>query len=439
MYKKIIPLILVILLSTAFFWTNRSPVADNPRIVNITKGWASNSINAVIFRHNSVVTFKDHQYVSFYDADGNVILAKRKLGSEDWKIHKTKFSANVKDAHNDISIMVDGDGYLHMSWGQHGVPLRYCRSSKPGGLELTDEMPMTGSTEQNVTYPEFYRLPDGNLIFLYRDGSSGNGNLVINYYDTKNKTWTNLHQNLIDGEGKRNAYWQATVDTKGTIHISWVWRETWDVATNHDICYAKSTDGGKTWIKSTGEKYQLPINAETAEYVAKIPQNSELINQTSMCTDDKGRPYIASYWTPEESKIPQYHLVYFDGKNWQTKQITKRTSPFSLSGGGTKRIPISRPQIMVDKNETVYLIFRDAERNDRVSAAICNDIKKNEWHIKDLTSFSVGQWEPTYDTELWKSENKLNLFVQYVGQGDAESLDKLKPQMVSILEWTPGK
>jgi hypothetical protein len=68
---------------------------------------------------------------------------------------------------------------------------------------------------------------------------------------------------------------------------TWVWRETWDVATNHDICYAKSVDGGKTWQKSGGEKYELPITAASAEYACRVPQKSELINQTSMCVDSK--------------------------------------------------------------------------------------------------------------------------------------------------------
>jgi hypothetical protein len=75
----------------------------------------------------------------------------------------------------------------------------------------------------------------------------------------KARKWTRLQNNLIDGENTRNAYPQITVDARGTIHISWVWRESPDVATNHDLCYAKSTDGGRTWEKSSGEKYQLPI------------------------------------------------------------------------------------------------------------------------------------------------------------------------------------
>lgn len=47
----------------------------------IAKGWAKNSVNANILRHNSVTTHEDNQYVAFYDEDGFVVLAKRKHGS----------------------------------------------------------------------------------------------------------------------------------------------------------------------------------------------------------------------------------------------------------------------------------------------------------------------------------------------------------------------
>jgi len=75
-------------------------------------------------------------------------------------------------------------------------------------------------------------MPGGDLIFMFRNGASGNGDLVLNYYDCKAKQWSQRHANLIAGEGKRNAYWQGTVDSKGVIHLSWVWRESPDVARN---------------------------------------------------------------------------------------------------------------------------------------------------------------------------------------------------------------
>jgi hypothetical protein len=410
------------------------------KIVPVEKAWANNSINTVAFRKNSLVTFRDTQFIAFYDADKYVVLGKRKLGNDNWQFKRTKYQGNTSDAHNMISIMVDGDGYLHMAWDHHNNQLRYCRSVQPGSLDMTEKMLMTGKVENKVSYPEFYKMPDGNLLFFYRDGGSGQGNLVINKYNTATKQWVQLHSNLVDGENKRNAYWQACMDAEGTIHVSWVWRESPDVASNHDMAYACSKDGGVTWEKSNGEKYKLPITAASAEYALRIPQSSELINQTSMSTDEKGNPFIATYWRDAGSKIPQYHIVYFTGKKWKSLALNFRTTPFSLSGAGSKRIPIARPQIMVKgsgKNASVLLVFRDEERGSKVSVASIDKIKKGKWKVKDLTETSVGSWEPTFDTELWKQSKVLNLFVQRVEQADAEGITNTPPQMVEVLEWKP--
>jgi hypothetical protein len=311
--KKPLPALLCIVLTVAglsLLSETLSAASPPPRVVPIAKGWARNQINAVIFRRNSVTTSGDLQYVAFYDSDARVILAQRKLSSSEGKIYQTQYTGDTQDAHKSISIAIDGDGFLHLAWNQHNTRLQYCRSTSPGALELSREMPMLGDKEARVTYPEFHNLPDGNLVFLYRDGASGNGNLMLNRYDVRSKTWTRLQDGLISGEGQRNAYWQTAIDPKGVIHLSWVWRETPDVASNHDLCYAKSTDGGVTWRNSSEEKYQLPIRSKSAEYVIRIPQGSELINQTSMCADAQGRPYIATYWRPQGTKVPQYHVLY---------------------------------------------------------------------------------------------------------------------------------
>jgi hypothetical protein len=338
-------------------------------------------------------------------------------------------------------MMVDGEGYVHLSWDHHNNQLRYARSKTPGSLELTEKLSMTGQLENKVTYPEFYKLADGNLLFFYRDGGSGQGNLVINHYNTQSKTWTQLHSNLIDGERQRNAYWQACTDDQGIIHISWVWRESPDVASNHDLCYARSKDGGKTWVKSTGEKYHLPITAATAEVACSIPQKSELINQTSMFADAAGNPYIATYWREQGSSVPQYHLVYRVGTKWKVQNLSFRSTAFSLSGEGSKRIPIARPQIVArqkGRKLAAAIIFRDEERGSKASVAINKNLRKQKWKIKDLSPHSLGSWEPSYDTELWKEKGLLHLFTQNVVQVDAEGLSTTTPQMVSVLEWSPN-
>ncbi len=407
-------------------------------IVEADSGWAGNSVNTVVFRKNSLVTYGDNQFISFYNAKGKVVLGKRKTGTTKWLLKETGFTGNIKDAHNSISIMTDGEGYLHLAWDHHNNPLNYAKSIAPLSLEMSEKIKMTGSNESSVTYPEFHRLPNGGLLFLYRDGGSGKGNLVVNRYDIKTMQWKQLHSNLIDGEGKRNAYWQAFVNSKGIIHLSWVWRESPDVASNHDMCYAKSMDGGATWVSSDGKKYQLPITAATAEYISVISQKTELINQTSMFADETGNVFIASYWREKSDSVPQYHLIFKKDGRWQAHDLGFRKTPFTLSGSGTKRIPISRPQVIAWRSSqkiSVAIIFRDAERGNKVSAAICNDIDDLQWKIIDLSEENVGMWEPTYDTELWKDRRILNLFVQKTEQADAEGKSNLAPTMVKVLEW----
>jgi hypothetical protein len=327
-----------------------------------------------------------------------------------------------------------------VAWGHHNQPLNYATGIAPGSLSLSVQKSMTGAGESRVSYPEFYRLPNGDLLFLYRDGASGNGNLVLNRYSVSTKKWVSVQNRLIDGEGKRNAYWQMAIDTRGTIHLSWVWRESPDVASNHDMCYARSKDGGLTWETSTGEKYALPITAATAEYACKIPQRSELINQTAMFADDNGNPFIATYWRDEGQTAPQYHLIYKSAGKWQTSNLGFRKTAFSLGGVGTKNIPVSRPQIIAwkqGKSMAAALIFRDEERGDKVSVALTHDLNSSKWQVSDLSAASVGAWEPTYDTELWKDKKVLNLFVQKVVQVDGEGQANIPPQPVQVLEWKP--
>ena len=410
--------------------------AQPVRLVPIGPGWARSSVNAVVFRRNSVVTHGDAQYAAYYDSAGRVILAKRALGSTAWAVHGTQYSGTVQDAHNAISIAVDGRGVLHIAWDHHGQPLRYARGVGPGALQLTEPQSMTGQLEKAVTYPEFHLLPDGDLLFVYRDGSSGAGNVLLDRYDTSRGMWHAVQHPLIDGEGDRSAYVnQLAIDARAGWHISWTWRETPDVATNHDILYAYSADQGRTWLKSNGEPYTLPITIGNAEVVREIAQGSDLINQTSMAVDDAGRPMIATYWRPAGTDVPQFHLVWHDGEQWRSSQVGHRRLAFRLSGGGTRRIPVSRPLVLAGDGGMVYVVFRDEERGGGVSLATSSDPDRSDWRITDLDAASVGMWEPTHDPVLWQRERCLHLFHQRVGQGEAETLENVAPQTVSILEW----
>jgi hypothetical protein len=412
-----------------------SGCADAVRSSTVGQGWAGNSVNTVAFRQNALVSDAEHQYVAWYAQDGHVMLGKRRLGSADWQVRRLDLTGDLADAHNAISIMLDGEGRLHLAWNHHDVGLHYARAVAPGSLELAPGS-MLGRDEDRVSYPQFFRMPDGGLLFFYRDGRSGKGNLVLNRYDLK-IGWTRVADNLISGEGQRSAYWQACVDAQGTVHLSWVWRESPDVASNHDMAYARSRDGGRTWEDAASRPLALPITASSADYAARIPQRSDLINQTSMAADAAGHPYIASYWRTPDSNVPQYRILYHDGSTWRRLDLDFRTTPFSLSGGGTKAIPIARPQLVVAKGGGV-LVFRDHERGDKASVVNIADFGARRWSVSDLDPEPLGAWEPNLDTEAWRLRGELDLFVQPVRQVDGEGLAAVPPSNVRVLQWRPS-
>lgn len=404
-------------------------------------GWSRNSVNTVVFRKNSLTSFNDTQYIAYYDSAQYVVLGKRTLPAGEWEIRRTSYRGDAYDAHNSISIMVDGQGFLHMAWGHHNDPLQYVRSVEPASLVMSDPISMTGEHEDRISYPEFYRFPDGDLFFLYRDGASGNGNLVINRYDVQTQIWYQVQDRLINGEGRRNAYWQACIDERGAFHLSWVWRESPDVASNHDLCYARTEDKGKTWNNSVGKKYQLPITRTSAEYAQHIPEGSELINQTSMCADKSGSPVIASYWRAAGDSIPQYHLVFKTGKGWETEKIRILRHAFSLSGGGTKQIPIARPQVFLWMNgpsRRIGLLFRAEERKNTLSLTF-KERGEDSWEVLDIDTADLGSWEPSFDTNLWEAGKIMSVYVQRSVQADGEGMTDLPPQPVRVISFAPAR
>ena len=432
-------LALVILVAASGPATAQSPTASLRTHESIVgTGWARSSVNTVIFRTSSIVSHGDLQYTAYYDDSARVVLAQRRIGTDRWDVTTTAFTNDVTDAHNAIALAVDGHGVLHVAWAEHGRSLHYARAVRAGSLQLGAAREMTGQREARVTYPQFYALRGGDLLFLYRDGASGNGDLMLNRWDVRRQRWRVVAQPLISGEGVRNAYVNLmAIDSHGGWHLSWCWRESPDVATNHDVMYAVSRDEGRTWRTSTGQRYALPITARTAEVAWPVPQRRELINQTSMAVDGAGHPMIATYWRAEGSEVPQFQLVWHDGVQWHASQVGTRTQAFRLSGGGTKRIPVSRPLVLAGGNGTVHVVFRDAERGDGISVATSTDAAHAAWQVSTLSTQAVGQWEPTHDPIAWQRWHRLFLFVERVGQGDGESLEDVKPQPISILEWLP--
>jgi rhamnogalacturonyl hydrolase YesR len=396
------------------------------RVLPIAKGFSGSSINVVANRRHALFTHGHEQFAAFYDIDGYVVLAHRTLGTEQWRTQRARYRGNTADAHNSISLAVDGDGYLHVAWDHHGGALNYARSTRPLSLELGAKLSMTGRAQERVTYPEFYLLPEGDLLCLYREGSSGRGSLVVNRYNTREKRWHVVASNLLDGEGGRSPYWGASVDRNGGLHLAWMWRDSPDVASNHDIAYAFSPDGAGHWRSIDGETLNTPFTAANSPYAARIDTHRNLMNSPWVTADWRGRPYIASYWSASAAEPPQFRVLRHDGMRWRNEQITARSGSFSLAGTATRRPPISRGVFLVEgwnEEPPAHLIYRDDDRGGRVMLLSTPQIGSGEWAERELTRDSLGAWEPAIDPVQWVRLQQLHLLVQSVSQRDGNDTE----------------
>jgi hypothetical protein len=145
------------------------------------------------------VTFKNVQFVLYYGSSRRAKVAQRvrRAGTwSSWKIVKLDTTFGGWDSHNYLTMTIDMNHHVHISGNMHVDPLVYFRGTGFLGKDepLTyRKMSMTGLNERRVTYPKFFRSPDGKLLFMYRSGSSGSGDTYLNVYDELSSRWAPLN------------------------------------------------------------------------------------------------------------------------------------------------------------------------------------------------------------------------------------------------------
>ena len=93
-------------------------------------GRANSNINSVPIRFNDLTTVGGYQFVSYYRDDGKLMVGRRQVASDTWSLFPTQFTANnINDDHDISSFAIDGDGFMHISWGMHVNNLLYTKST----------------------------------------------------------------------------------------------------------------------------------------------------------------------------------------------------------------------------------------------------------------------------------------------------------------------
>jgi hypothetical protein len=298
------------------------------------------------------------QYVAYYNYERQMTLAARRLDSETWTFHPVISKGPIPsphlgwDSHNWIALALDSRNQIHLSGNMHASPLLYFRTSTPGDISSLQEIDrMVGDRESSVTYPRFLAGPDGALIFTYRDGRSGNGEDIYDTYDASHGSWSRLlDRPLLDGRGRMNAYPVGPIKgPDGYFHLAWIWRDTPDCATCHDISYARSTDLIH-WQTSRGEPLALPLTLENSEIVDHVPPHGGAINSDVQIGFDGQNRVVITYTKYDTSGNSQLFIARPQSDQWTISQLSHWNYRWNFGGTGTIpfEITVDPPRVLPD-------------------------------------------------------------------------------------------
>jgi hypothetical protein len=256
------------------------------------------------------------------------------------------------DPHRFYAIAADAQGYIHVSGDMHSSGhVKHWISKRPE--DISEFVYTSGLGEKkrpqglNVTYPHFFRSPDGVLYHSIRCADPVWG-LGLSVLDVKTQTWTMLGADVPAGElegkrerkktnGKPMTAWEDNGEggnfsyTQPHAAIRWDKNRRMHLAftllnentpssqgrhTASDVLYAWSDDGGKTFHRGDGSAIQLPMRAEAGPHQADVVYSRHdgpppwVGLMPSLSIDERNRPVVRAL----DHKSGLHHVVLENGK-----------------------------------------------------------------------------------------------------------------------------
>ena len=331
---------------------------------------------------------KDKIYVAYYDPQHCITVASRPLDGGEWRysqpqgewladknrfMHQTEF-----DSHNYLTLAMDPEGHIHLSGNMHKDKLVWFRSAKSGDIHSLIQQTMTGQREESTTYPLFFNGPDGELLFRYRDGESGNGDDIYNRWLSASHRWERLlEQPLLSGNGQMNAYSRLPVLGPDNLwHMIWMWRDTPHCETCHDLSYARSPDL-LHWFTHDGKAIALPITLASGDIVDPAPVANGLINMSQNIGFDHSGRVLITWHRYDQHGHSQAWIARPENGQWHIKQLSDWSFRWDFSGMGS--IP---PEVMISAPR--------CEDNHIVVSFALHDGCCGEWSINEQDLSLMG-------------------------------------------------
>lgn len=307
----------------------------------------------------STLTKDEWQFIAYYNKNRNLTVASRKVTESKWnyKVLPTKVGW---DTHNRITMAFDRDFCIHVSGNMHNDSMTYFKTKKSLDISTFQKVfPLVSiEDELSCTYPSFLKTPDGQIVYSYRKGGSGNGITITSGYEESTKTFNHLSDKpLFDGLNQMSAYASGPLlGPDGFYHLAWLWRDTPHCETNHHPSYARSRDL-IIWETIDGTKLDLPITPNSKQFIVDpVPAGGGVINGAYRIFFDIENNALLVYMKYDENGNNQLFVAKAEKGKWPIKQVSDWNYRWEFKGSGsiTFEIRIKNAQVINNKIKIAY-------------------------------------------------------------------------------------
>lgn len=383
-----------------------------------------------------LTTFDGVQYVSWFNSDHRLCLARKTSGQSNWE--KIVFSDYLKtstDSHNGIAIGIcPNDATIHLAFDNHNDTLNY-RYSVPGlatgisssswdessFLPVQHHLKLGVNFTDRFTYPRFLSTPDGNLLLHYRSFVSEINNRLA-MYDGTVGNWIDDWK-IVSGSGtfidtsygssnSRRMYDNhLAYDDFGTLTTTFTWREN-DIpeglpSYNHDIAFMYSEDNGITWknnrnVEVTNKDIGVYANIDSPDItVLEIPPAYAMINDQGHTIDPKGGVHAVMNQADEPLENYGFLGDAYYRHHWRKADGTWLSRELSIRG--------QRPRLICDDFANLFLLYTHSGTFNIATASPTDDY--GDWKVifSELSDFSNYF---AVDNILFQDSGRLSLLAQ---------------------------
>ncbi len=229
------------------------------------------------------------------------------------------FDPKVDDPHDNASLRIDGEGHIWVfkSGRNFSRPGLIFRSLKPYDISAFERLP-----EQEFTYPQVWRQPDGGwfLLFTKYFGGSSNGPERKLFWKTSpdGRTWSEDH--LLAGFG---GHYQTSGRQGGKVATFFNYHPDNNVDRRTNLYYAQTLDEGKTWTTADGVPLALPLESrDNAALVLDLQAEGKFMYSCDLTFDAKNNPILLCIVSRAGEPGPkgdprEWTVLHWTGAKWE--------------------------------------------------------------------------------------------------------------------------